>query len=52
MDHVKNLNVMVIQVKGNHPQTGQEIEEWDCTVAFLPMLIIEASQQARQTGAG
>ena len=40
-----------IQVKGNHPQTGQEIEEWDCTVAFLPMLIIEASQQARQTGA-
>ena len=42
---------MVDSSQSNHPQTGQEIEEWDCTVAFLPMLIIEASQQARQTGA-
>ena len=40
-----------IQVRGNDPQTGQEIDEWDCTVSFLPMLIIEASQQARQAGA-
>lgn len=40
-----------IQVRGNDPQTGQEIDEWDCTVSFLPMLILEASQQARQAGA-
>ena len=29
-----------IQVRGNNPQTGQEIDEWDCTIAFLPMLIV------------
>lgn len=38
-------------MRGNDPQTGQEIDEWDCTVSFLPMLILEASQQARQAGA-
>ena len=40
-----------IQIRGNNPQTGQEIDEWDCTVAFLPMLIIESSQQSRSTAA-
>lgn len=40
-----------IQVKGTNPNTGQEVDEWDCTVSFLPFLILEASQQARQAGA-
>jgi len=40
-----------IQVRGANPNTGEEIDEWDCTVAFLPLLILEASQQARQAGA-
>ena len=25
-----------IQVRGNDPQTGQEIDEWDCTAHFYP----------------
>lgn len=40
-----------IQVRGMNPNTGEEVDEWDCTVSFLPMLILEASQQARQAGA-
>lgn len=40
-----------IQLRGTNPQTGEEIDEWECTVAMLPMLILEASQQARQAGA-
>ena len=40
-----------IQIRGNNPQTGQEIDEWDCTVALLPMLIIESPQQSRSTAA-
>jgi len=40
-----------IQIRGLNPQTGQEVDEWDCTVSMLPMLLIEASQQARQAGA-
>lgn len=38
-------------VRGNHPQTGQELDHWACAIEWLPMLLIENSQQSRQTGA-
>ena len=38
------------QIRGTHPQTGQEIE-WGCAVTWVPTLLIENSQQQRQTGA-
>ncbi len=40
-----------IQLRGIHPQTGQEVDEWGCSMAMMPMLMIENSQQQRQTGA-
>lgn len=40
-----------MQVRGTHPNTGQEVDEWACAVAWLPVLLIENSQQQRQTGA-
>ena len=39
------------QIRGTHPQTGQEIDEWGCAVTWMPLLLIENSQQQRQTGA-
>ena len=39
------------QVRGTNPQTGQEVDEYACAIAWLPMLTIENSQQQRQTGA-
>ena len=39
------------QIRGTHPQTGQEIDEWGCAVTWVPTLLIENSQQQRQTGA-
>ena len=39
-----------IQVMGKNPQTGQDISEWNCSVTWLPMLLIEGSQQTRQAG--
>ena len=39
------------QVRGTNPNTGQEIDEWNCAVALMPMLLIEGAQQSRQTGA-
>tara|TARA_Y100000310_G_C19954985_1_gene478571 strand:+ start:224 stop:436 length:213 start_codon:yes stop_codon:yes gene_type:complete len=36
---------------GKNPQTGQDVNEWNCAVTWLPMLLIEGSQQTRQTGA-
>lgn len=39
------------QVRGINPNTGKEIDEWGCAVTWLPVLMIENSQQQRQTGA-
>ena len=39
------------QVRGQNPNTGEEVDEWVCAVTWLPMLLIENSQQQRQTGA-
>jgi hypothetical protein len=39
------------QIRGTNPNTGAEVDEWGCAVAWLPMLLIENAQQSRQTGA-
>jgi len=40
-----------IKVLGKNPNTGKDVEDWGCSVAWLPILSIENSQQQRQTGA-
>lgn len=39
------------QVLGVNPNTGEQINKSGCAFEFLPMLMIENSQQQRQTGA-
>lgn len=39
------------QVRGKNPNTGKEVDEWACAIAWLPVLLIENSQQQRSTGA-
>jgi len=39
------------QVRGTDPNTGKEVDEWACAITWLPMLLIENSQQQRSTGA-
>lgn len=39
-----------LKVQGKNPNTGEQIEDWSCSMAWLPMLLIENSQQQRQTG--
>ncbi len=39
------------KLAGTNPNTGQQVDEWGCAVAWLPVLLIENSQQQRQTGA-
>ena len=38
------------KVQGTNPQTGKDIEDWGCAVAWLPMLAIENSQTNRMSG--
>ena len=40
-----------MKIRGTNPNTGQEVDEWGCSMAWLPILLIENSQQQRQTGA-
>ncbi len=39
------------QVRGKNPQSEEEIDRWDCAIAWMPLLTIENSQMQRQTGA-
>lgn len=39
------------QMRGTDPNTGKEVDEYACAVAWLPMLLVENAAQNRQTGA-
>ena len=38
-------------IRGIHPQSGQEVDEYNCAVAWLPMLLIENAKEVRQGAA-
>lgn len=40
-----------IQVRGTNPNTGKEVDEWGCSIAWLPHLLLENASQTRQAGA-
>jgi hypothetical protein len=39
------------KVEGYNINTGKQVEEWSCSMTFIPMLLIENSGMSRQTGA-
>ena len=40
-----------VRVLGTHPQTGATLDEYRCADAWMPILLIENTQQSRQAGA-
>lgn len=36
---------------GHNPNTGVPMDEWGCAMTWLPILLVENSQQQRQTAA-
>jgi hypothetical protein len=40
-----------MKIRGHNPNTGEEIDDYGCSMAWLPVLMIENSQQQRSTGA-
>lgn len=40
-----------IKLQGQNPNTGAAVDEYNCAVAWLPMLLIENAQMSKQTGA-
>lgn len=39
------------QIRGTNPNTGAEVDEWACAVAWMPMMAVEIAQKENQTGA-
>ena len=40
-----------VQIQGHNPNTGEPDTQWKCADAWVPLLMIENSQQQRKTGA-
>ena len=40
-----------IKVQGKNPQDGTDIEHWDCSHSWVPILLIENSNMIRQNSA-
>lgn len=40
-----------VRIQGKHPQTGETIDHYDCTLCWTPVLMIENSKVNRETGA-
>lgn len=40
-----------VQIRGKNPNTGEDTDEYACSIAWMPILLIENSQMSRQTGA-
>ena len=40
-----------IQLAGQNPQTGEQMDERGCAMSWMPILLVENSQQQRHTGA-
>jgi hypothetical protein len=40
-----------VRVLGRHPQTGAEMDRYDCSDALVPLLLIENALVSRQTAA-
>jgi hypothetical protein len=40
-----------LKITGKNPNTGEDVDDWGCSMAWMPILMIENSQQQRSTGA-
>lgn len=51
MSKVCHVCPMWTQVRGSDPNSGEDVNRWNCSLAWMPMMLIENAQQQRQTGA-
>lgn len=40
-----------VHMRGLNPNTGEEMDDYRCTFAWLPLLLLEGASQTRQAGA-
>ena len=45
---IKHRCIWYNMLQGKHPQTGLDVQEWGCSIAWIPLLLVENSQQTMQ----
>ena len=50
-DNKINQCAWFIQLQGQHPQTGEAVDEFGCAMAWMPTLLIENAKVSRGTSA-
>lgn len=40
-----------VQVRGKNPQSNEEIDQWNCAIAWGPILAVNTAQETRQGAA-
>ena len=40
-----------MHIRGSDPNTGEDLDDWGCSMAWMPKLLIENAMQSRHTGA-
>lgn len=48
-DCVEKKCAWYMHIRGMDPNTGKDVDHWGCAVSWMPMLLIENSQQQRST---
>ncbi len=48
---IQHKCMMWTQLRGSNPQTGVEVDEYDCAIKWLPILLIEGAKETRQGAA-
>tara|TARA_Y100000114_G_scaffold74195_1_gene68021 strand:+ start:930 stop:1385 length:456 start_codon:yes stop_codon:yes gene_type:complete len=48
---IKHKCVWYNMLQGNHPQTGAAVQEWGCSIAWIPLLLVENSKHMMGTQA-
>ena len=48
---IKHQCIWYNMLQGKHPQTGLDVQEWGCSIAWLPLLLVENSRHIQGTQA-
>jgi hypothetical protein len=48
---IKTQCIWYNMLQGTHPQTGAPVQEWGCSIAWIPLLLVENSRHIQGTQA-
>jgi len=46
---IKTKCVWFVKLRGHDPNSGKEVDDWNCAIAWMPMLNINIANEARKT---